>query len=533
MSTAMTPQCSTAPPDSLLGALLREQNEMTAVDRFAASHREVGVAAAGGRYAALLPSAPPGPGQHYAFEVDLDRCSGCKACVTACHALNGLDERESWRSVGMLQDSGSSLPILQHVTSSCHHCLDPACLSACPVDAYEKDPVTGIVRHLDDQCFGCTYCTLACPYGAPKYNASLGIVRKCDMCAGRLAEGQPPACVQACPHDAIAIRLVEVGEIRKLRAEGDFLPATCDPADTGPTTIYRSANPLAPQLVGGDHGWVRAEHSHWALVFLLVLSQAAVGIIGIDALLRGAGTAVDILPRFALATCMACMGASLVHLGRPWLAYRAVIGIRHSWLSREVAALGAFAGLLSLSALRPNLPLSGLAALVGAAAVGCSVMIYHVVRRPAWSARRSGPHFFGSAAVLGLAASWPFAPAPRQAPLLIALAAMSGLKLAFEASAFRHLRDAELTAMRKAAILMRKVPKLRARAGFRFALGLMGGVAIPLVLAAKGGALAASAANELAFLGLIGCFGGEILERNLFFAASSAPSMPRAAEDEE
>lgn len=533
MSTALTPQCSTAPPDSLLGTLLREQHEMTAVERFASSRDEAGAIAAGGRYEALLPSAPPGPGQHYAFEVDLDRCSGCKACVTACHALNGLDERESWRSVGLLQDSGSSLPILQHVTSSCHHCLDPACLSACPVDAYEKDPVTGIVRHLDDQCFGCTYCTLACPYGAPKYNASLGIVRKCDMCAGRLAEGQPPACVQACPHDAIAIRVVAVDEIRDLRAEGEFLPATCDPADTSPTTIYRSSKPLAPQLVGGDHGWIRAEHSHWALVFLLVLSQAALGIIGVDAFLRGAGVAVDILPRLALAACLACMAASLVHLGRPWLAYRAVIGIGHSWLSREVAALGAFAGLLSLAALRPGALLSAPAAIVGLAAVGCSVMIYHVVRRPAWSAKRSAPHFYGSSAILGLAAAWPFAPAPWRAPLLFSLAATSALKLAFEASAFRHLRDRGLTAMRTTALLMRKVPKLRARTGFRFALGLMGGVAIPLALAAKGGALSASSANELAFLGLIGCFGGEVLERNLFFAASSAPSMPRAAEDEE
>ena len=82
--------------------------------------------------------------------------------------------------------------MLQNVTSACHHCLDPACLSACPVDAYEKDPVTGIVKHLDDQCFGCRYCTLACPYDAPKFHAGKGIVRKCDMCADRLAHGERP-----------------------------------------------------------------------------------------------------------------------------------------------------------------------------------------------------------------------------------------------------------------------------------------------------------------------------------------------------
>src|SRR5688572_13689170 len=54
------------------------------------------------RYRSLLPATPPAPGQQYAFEVDLDRCSGCKACVVACHTLNGLDENETWRDVGLL-----------------------------------------------------------------------------------------------------------------------------------------------------------------------------------------------------------------------------------------------------------------------------------------------------------------------------------------------------------------------------------------------------------------------------------------------
>ena len=121
-----------------------------------------------------MPAQPPGPGQQLAFEVDLDRCSGCKACVAACHNLNGLDEGESWRDVGLVIGGMPELPVLQHVTSACHHCLDPACLNACPVDAYEKDPHTGIVRHLDDQCIGCQYCTLACPYDAPKYQRGQG-----------------------------------------------------------------------------------------------------------------------------------------------------------------------------------------------------------------------------------------------------------------------------------------------------------------------------------------------------------------------
>ena len=171
---------------SLLDSLLDEQGDLSAVERFAQLHEKVAEPLQARYYSAPMPAGPPGPGQQFAFEVDLDRCSGCKACVTACHELNGLDEDETWRSVGLLQGGTSALPVLQHVTSACHHCLDPACLYGCPVNAYEKDPVTGIVKHLDDQCIGCQYCIFKCPYDVPKYNKKRGIVRKCDMCSDRL-----------------------------------------------------------------------------------------------------------------------------------------------------------------------------------------------------------------------------------------------------------------------------------------------------------------------------------------------------------
>ena len=167
-------------------AALSAQQELTAVERFSLLHDE-----GGGRehYRALLPMTPPRPGEQYAFEVDLDACTGCKACVAACHTMNGLDAGETFRAVGLLVGGTVHEPRLQTVTSSCHHCLEPACMSGCPVGAYEKDALTGIVRHLDDQCFGCQYCTLMCPYDAPKYNEAKGIVRKCDLCSSRLAGG--------------------------------------------------------------------------------------------------------------------------------------------------------------------------------------------------------------------------------------------------------------------------------------------------------------------------------------------------------
>ena len=134
---------------------------------------------------------------------------GCKACVVACHSRFGLDDDDSWRDVGKIRSSSTSEQ--QTVTSACHHGAEPACLSGCPVGAYEKGADTGIVRHLDDQCIGCEYCSLKCPYDVPKYNKELGIVRKCDMChdrwRGRLRR------VQSCPNGAIHIELVSKDEI--------------------------------------------------------------------------------------------------------------------------------------------------------------------------------------------------------------------------------------------------------------------------------------------------------------------------------
>ena len=92
----------------------------------------------------LIPLSSPAPGEQYAFAVDLDACTGCKACVTACHNLNGLDDDETWRDVGVLFGGTVLEPVQQTITTACHHCVDPACMNGCPVKAYDKDPVTGI-----------------------------------------------------------------------------------------------------------------------------------------------------------------------------------------------------------------------------------------------------------------------------------------------------------------------------------------------------------------------------------------------------
>src|SRR5687767_14817186 len=269
LPTSMRPRSDS--PRGLLDQLLHEQQLLTPVAEFARKHDKGQWTGKSSRHRELLPITPLVTGEQYAFEVELDKCSGCKACVTACHSLNGLDDNETWREVGLLINepkrrrernggTSSTSPTLinesgtrgtrpsnsapQHVTTACHHCVDPACLNGCPVLAYEKDPVTGIVRHLDDQCIGCQYCVLKCPYDVPKYNARLGIVRKCDMCSSRLAVGEAPACVQACPSEAIRITKVQTSTVTiEFRERGkDFLSGAPAGDYTLPTTRYTNVS---------------------------------------------------------------------------------------------------------------------------------------------------------------------------------------------------------------------------------------------------------------------------------------------------
>jgi Fe-S-cluster-containing dehydrogenase component/DMSO reductase anchor subunit len=405
---------------TLIDKLLAEQQRLTAVERFSEAHDRHDVPAQAKYYRQLLPTRSPAPGEQYAFAVDLDLCSGCKACVTACHNLNGLEEEETWRSVGLLIGDGGNEPFQQTVTTSCHHCLEPACLEGCPVLAYEKDPRTGIVRHLDDQCIGCQYCILKCPYDVPKYSSRRGIVRKCDMCASRLAVDEAPACAQACPNQAIRITLVDVAAVKNDAQEGIFLPGAPDPGYTQPTTRYQSKRTLSHNVLPADAHALKPAHSHPALIFMLVLTQLSVGLFCVEELLRALFPAnlmmqiSAVQSAVALTVGLVALASSTLHLGRPLAAWRAIIGLRTSWLSREIIAFGLFAALAFLSAARfwagalqhLNSDLIGSAVvLTGLLGVFCSVMIYHDTRCPSWNGPGVTVKFYGTTLILGVAAA--------------------------------------------------------------------------------------------------------------------------------
>lgn len=552
--------------DGMIVAMLREQHSLTAVDRFAQSYEQNGSPAGEKYYRDLIPVGAPGEGEQYAFEVNLDECSGCKACVVACHNLNGLEEDETWRRVGLLV-GGNELPIVQHVTTACHHCVEPACAKGCPVEAYEKDPATGIVRHLDDQCIGCQYCTLMCPYDVPVYSREKGIVRKCDMCHQRLSAGEAPACVQACPNQAIRIRIANQQQVREESEAHPFLPAAPEPSHTYPTTSYKSDRVLPRNTLPADYFSVHRAHGHLPLVVMLVLTQLSVGAFVVEHTMYSyfavfheeiAATSRPWHLCAALLLGMLGLTASIFHLGRPLYAYRALLGLRTSWLSREILAFNVFAGAattyVSVACLEwfgYDVPvgwqraLSVSAALAGLSAVICSVMVYVDTKRPLWTLASTATKFLLTSIVLGiptaLLISLVAAAVTSQLTsedvlslygrnLCRVLLAASAAKLLFEASIFLHLRSATHTARKRSALLLSGelgIVTLR-----RFFFGIIGGIALPSLLLSET-AFASSGYHPLfvlvtAVLMFALLLAGELHERYLFFTASVAPRMPGA-----
>ncbi len=512
----------------LLERLLHDQQALTAVERFAQRHADISTPLLEARYRERLPATPPGPGQQYAFEVDLDACSGCKACVAACHSQNGLDAGETWRQVGVLHGGESANPMLKTVTGACHHCVDPACMKGCPVDAYEKDPITGIVSHLDDQCIGCQYCTLTCPYEVPQYNPARGIVRKCDMCSGRLAAGEAPACVQACPNGAITIAVVDSARAVEDAQVDSFLPGAPSPGITVPTTVYKTREVLARNLVAADFFAVRPGHQHMPLVIMLVLTQLAVGTLAVERGLAAlapelAASQASVTAGLALIAAVVALAASTLHLGRPHYAFRALRGVRTSWVSREIVAFGGFAALAGTHAMLGgrSSALGGAAAAAGAAGVMCSVMLYAVTHRAWWSFGRTLVRFTGTAVVLGLAALIAVACARGSgdtvATLVRALALVLAAKLVAELAVLAHLGDHRQGELKRSALLL--ITHLRRLLAVRIGLAVLG-VALAAI------AVVATASAPWAAAALIALIAGELAERALYFAAASAPRMP-------
>ena len=431
-------------------------------------------------------------------------------------------------------------------------------MHGCPVNAYEKDRVTGIVKHLDDQCIGCVYCTLLCPYEVPQYNKARGIVRKCDMCADRLSASEAPACVQACPTRAIAIKIVDKDKVLEESQTTSLVPGAPPSDYTLPTTTYKSSKVAPKNMLPSDYHHLKPQHSHPPLIIMLVLTQLSVGAFCVDMVLN---TFLNnsVVPHLnsirsvvALCSGLIALGASVFHLGRPLYAFRVIVGLKKSWLSREILVFSLFALLASLYAVsfwidisRENRFLLGLGVTtIGILGVVCSVLVYADCRRELWREFISGFKFFTTVAILGLSTTLVTSTISvllidsvgRQemfqfsiGPLCLGLTVVSALKMLWEASIFRYLKDHSYSILKRTALLM--IGNLNRVTLLRFLAGGVGGLLLPPLVYYASQNTGPDSPYIILLIGLsVVTFSltliGELCERYLFFTTAVGQKMP-------
>ena len=161
-------------------------------------------------------------GKKFVMVIDLAKCDGCKKCTYACQAMHYTESDREWIKVFTMKDSAAVEPY--YFPKPCFHCDNPPCTKVCPVDATFKRQ-DGIVLVDNERCIGCRSCMVACPYSTRFFNWShpvqdaelantayspeqsfprrMGTVEKCDFCPDMIRQGKMPACVSACPMDAI------------------------------------------------------------------------------------------------------------------------------------------------------------------------------------------------------------------------------------------------------------------------------------------------------------------------------------------
>lgn len=202
--------------------------------------------------------------------VDTTKCIGCRQCQVACQAKNNLPalpekilanqtypeqlSATALTHVEFYKTGGSDdAPVFTSIKRQCMHCLEPACAAVCPVGAIVKMP-QGPVTYDAEKCLGCRYCMAACPFNIPKFewDSPNPRIRKCTMCADRLAVGKLPACVDACPSGALKFgtrkELVAEAQARIGSSPDKYVPYIYGLSQVGGTSVMYLANVPFDQL---------------------------------------------------------------------------------------------------------------------------------------------------------------------------------------------------------------------------------------------------------------------------------------------
>jgi len=206
--------------------------------------------------------------ESYGILHDITQCVGCRSCEAACNKVNKLPVPDRpFRELSVLNEKrrttataytvvnkyevpGKKAPLFRK--SQCNHCLEPACASACFVKAFKKTE-TGAVTYDPSVCVGCRYCMIACPFEIPAYLYDEPLaprIMKCTMCYPRLMQGQLPACVEACPKEALTFGkredLINIARERFRKYPGRYIDHIYGETEMGGTAwLYISSVPFS------------------------------------------------------------------------------------------------------------------------------------------------------------------------------------------------------------------------------------------------------------------------------------------------
>lgn len=147
------------------------------------------------------------------FYFDSTRCVGCKTCQVACKLKNGLPVGITYRAVANYEVGEYPEAKYYHISHTCNHCVDAACVANCPTGAMYRDEEDGTVQHDDEICIGCETCVKSCPYQVPVLLEDKKVTGKCNACIDTRPEDGVPTCVAAC-----GTRALEFGDYDELVA---------------------------------------------------------------------------------------------------------------------------------------------------------------------------------------------------------------------------------------------------------------------------------------------------------------------------
>ena len=277
------------------------------------------------------------------FQFDTNKCVGCHACVVACAIENKTDLPINWREVNTFNQFHYPELGVFYYSLACNHCDDAPCMYNCPALAYTRDLLSGAVVHNENHCIGCKYCTWACPYDAPKFNAAKGIVEKCTFCVSRTSEGLKPACANLCPTGALDY--VEKSQNHKVLENVGF-----DDFDIGPSIniiSLRNEN-VKPEIIPEIDvsskiiEYEKAESkitfkTEWPLV-IFTLSVAYL----VAEFFASVFYEYQVNSYVFMSINLLAGFFSSFHLGKKSRVYRAFFNIKNSWLSREILSFSLF-----------------------------------------------------------------------------------------------------------------------------------------------------------------------------------------------